>query len=282
MCSIPPLGALNKITREYIYPGIATKADKYVCPDCDKDLVLKKGTIRVHHFAHAKSDNPCSYYDKPSEAQIHKDAKMLLKKVLDSKRQLVIYWHCTSGDCQEDSDEYEIPIISDTSVIKIEHRFNHNGLKIADVAYLDNNEIVCLFEILNTHKTASDARPEPWFEIDAHEFINEVNNSTGEVVVQCMRDKTCDSCKSVSCIRCKYMSPRWLMHTNIKKDLCKLCDLEWWNKIHLEVPYSDKDKVKAYGGRFDAFYKKWYICDDNKQKTNILKWWKEYIPTSPN
>ena len=32
------LGAINKITGEYIYPKIANKNDKYICPDCDKDL----------------------------------------------------------------------------------------------------------------------------------------------------------------------------------------------------------------------------------------------------
>lgn len=277
MCSIPPLGGLNKITRQYTYPSIATKANKYVCPDCDKDLVLKKGTVRVHHFAHAKDDNPCSYYTRPSEAQIHKDAKMLLKNILDARRELIIYWHCTSGDCPKDSDEYEIPITSDTSIITLEYRFNYNGLKIADVAYLDNNEVVCLFEILNTHKTETEARPEPWFEIDAYELINQVNDSDGGPVgVQCMRDKTCKFCKLAPCVRCRAQVPTWLFDTNVKKNLCKMCNVDWCNKIHLEVPYADKDKVKAYGGRFDGVYKKWYIDGNNKQKTQILKWWTEF------
>ena len=82
MCSVPPLGALKKGTTDYVYPAIATKANKYVCPECAKDLMLRAGTKRVKHFAHFASENPCTYYDKPSEAQIHKDAKMLMKHVL--------------------------------------------------------------------------------------------------------------------------------------------------------------------------------------------------------
>ena len=34
------LGTKNKITGEYVYPRIATKNEEYLCPDCDKDLIL--------------------------------------------------------------------------------------------------------------------------------------------------------------------------------------------------------------------------------------------------
>ena len=88
MCSIPFLGAFKKGTTDYVYPAIASKSEQYVCPDCSKDLILKKGQKNAHHFAHYKSTNPCTYYDKPSESQIHKDAKLLLKNLLDNKKQL--------------------------------------------------------------------------------------------------------------------------------------------------------------------------------------------------
>ena len=35
------LGGINKITKEYIYPKIANKNDKYICSECNKDLILK-------------------------------------------------------------------------------------------------------------------------------------------------------------------------------------------------------------------------------------------------
>jgi competence CoiA-like predicted nuclease len=53
------LGAINKITREYVYPKIANKIDKYICHECNKDLILVQGKIRVHHFRHKVSINPC-------------------------------------------------------------------------------------------------------------------------------------------------------------------------------------------------------------------------------
>jgi predicted RNA-binding Zn-ribbon protein involved in translation (DUF1610 family) len=60
MCSVPPLGAFIKNTTKYVYPAVANKSEKYVCPDCNKDLILRKGQIRINHFAHYKSDSPCN------------------------------------------------------------------------------------------------------------------------------------------------------------------------------------------------------------------------------
>ena len=49
-----------------------------------KDVIFRNGKIKQPHFAHHKSDNPCYYYDKPCETQIHKDAKLLMKSLLDN------------------------------------------------------------------------------------------------------------------------------------------------------------------------------------------------------
>ena len=80
---IHSLGAINKQTSEYVYPKIANKKDEYSCPDCRKDLILCQGELRVHHFRHkVDSINPCHYYNKPIESQIHKYAKLLMKNLL--------------------------------------------------------------------------------------------------------------------------------------------------------------------------------------------------------
>ena len=82
MSQLLSLGAINKNTGEYIYPKIANKKDKYICPECDKELILCQGNIKVHHFRHkADNINPCHHYSNPTEAQIHKDAKILLKNL---------------------------------------------------------------------------------------------------------------------------------------------------------------------------------------------------------
>jgi Competence protein CoiA-like family len=186
------LGAFNKLTREYVYPKIADKKDNYVCIDCNKELILCQGEIRVHHFRHhIDTTNPCNYYSSPSESQIHKDAKMLIKSLLERKIPLSFLRNC--GCCKK-MEEFEIPEMTDTSSIILEYRFQYDGLKIADVAYLDNNELLCIFEICNTHKTCGENRPEPWFEIDATQLINMVNCNENHYKIPCTRSEKCDEC----------------------------------------------------------------------------------------
>jgi hypothetical protein len=283
MCDSPSLGALKKYTGEYIYPLIANKSDKYICPDCKKDLILKKGNIRIHHFSHIKDDNPCNYYSRPSESQIHKDAKMLLKNVLDNKKQIIFIRECNDNDssfCNSNTEEYEIPEITSTSEIVLEYSFNYNGLKIADVAYIDNNEIVCLFEIYNTHKTEEINRPEPWFEINAIELINTVNINNDMVKIKCIRKYLCQDCKLIKCSRCDNLCPIAIMNSNrYDKTICKVCYCYFFLlKIFLIVPFQEKDEIKKYGGKFDSTYKKWYIDLSNKYKETILLRWKEWTP----
>ena len=193
MTHIISLGAINKVTNEYVYPTIANKKDEYICPECNKDLILCQGEIRVHHFRHKVDNvNPCHHYSNPTESQIHKDAKMLMKNLLERKIKISFIRNCC---CCKKDDEYEIPEITETSVIQLEYRFEYNGVKIADVAYLDNGEIVALIEIYNTHKTRSEDRPEPWFEIDAEILINMANdNRLTALQIPCVRCEKCEDC----------------------------------------------------------------------------------------
>jgi uncharacterized protein YkuJ len=193
MSGLISIGAINRVTGEYVYPRIANKKDEYICPECNKDLILCQGKIRVHHFRH-KTDNitPCHHYSNPTETQIHKNAKLLMKTLLEQKVPISFIRTCVS--CNK-NDEFEIPEISETSAIKIEHRFEHNGFKIADVAYINNGEIVCIFEICNTHKTRSESRPEPWFEIDAKTLIDIANDIwVGAIQLPCIRCEKCEDC----------------------------------------------------------------------------------------
>jgi len=188
-----PLGAINKKTREYVYPKIANKMDKYCCPECDKDLILHQGNIRIHHFVHKFTESePCNYYNSPTESQIHRAAKLLLKTLLDKKEKISFIRKCC---CCKKDEEFEIPETTETSNIQLEYRFEYDGLKIADVAYIENGEILCIFEICHTHKTRSENRPEPWFEIDALSLINNVNNTNNSSIkIDCIRCEKCEEC----------------------------------------------------------------------------------------
>jgi hypothetical protein len=193
MTSIP-LGAINKKTGRYSYPKIATKTDEYCCPDCNKELILCKGEIRIPYFRH-KSDTsiPCNYYNNPTESQIHKDAKQALKIVLENKIPMTMFRICSICNGKE---IFEIPQLDNTSKIILEYPFQYNSLrKVADVAYLDNGELMCIFEICYKHKTCNEDRPEPWFELDALELINSLNDDNFEnVEIQCIRRENCETC----------------------------------------------------------------------------------------
>ena len=193
MTHVLSLGAINKLTGEYVYPKIANKKDEYICPECNKDLILCQGNIKAHHFRHkVDSINPCHHYSNPTESQIHKDAKMLLKNLLERKIKISFIRNCCS--CKK-NEEYEIPETIGQSVIEIEYRFEYNGVKFADVAYIDDEELLCIFEICNTHKTCSENRPEPWFEIDAENLIKMANNNTlSSLQIKCIRVENCDEC----------------------------------------------------------------------------------------
>jgi hypothetical protein len=193
MTHLLSLGAINKVTDEYVYPKIANKKDEYICPECNKDLILCQGEIRVHHFRHKVDNvNHCHHYSNPTESQIHKDAKILLKNLLERKIQLSFIRNCC---CCKKNEEYEIPEISETSNVQLEYRFEYNGVKTADVAYLENDEILCIFEICNTHKTCSENRPEPWFEIDAETLIKMANdNSLTSLQIPCSKCEKCEDC----------------------------------------------------------------------------------------
>lgn len=192
MNSLISLGAINKQTGEYVYPKIANKQDEYSCPECNKDLILCQGDIRTHHFRHKVTTNPCNHYSSPTETQIHKDAKLLLKTLLDKKIPVSFVRNCW---CCKKNEEFEITETSETSEIRLEYRFDYNGPKVADVAYIENSEILCIFEICNTHKTRSEDRPEPWFEIDATTLIRKANdNWLSQVQIPCIRCEKCEDC----------------------------------------------------------------------------------------
>jgi uncharacterized protein YkuJ len=192
MSTLVFLGAINKQTGDYVYPKIANKKDEYVCPDCNKDLILCQGEIIRPYFRHkVDSVNPCNHYSNPTETQIHKDAKMVMKSLLERKIPMSFVRNC--GSCKK-NEEFEIPNMTESSKIELEHRFEYNGTKIADVGYIDNDELFCIFEICNTHKTCSENRPEPWFEIDAETLIKLANSCSSQIKIPCIRCEKCDDC----------------------------------------------------------------------------------------
>ena len=209
------LGAINKNTGDYVYPKIANKKDDYICPECNKDLILCQGKVRVPYFRHKVDVNPCHHYTNPTESQIHKDAKMLLKTVLEGKKPIQFERECSS--CKKAIDII-LPEVEQESIISLEHRFSYNGsTKIADVAHhLLNGEEKSIFEIMHTHKTRSENRPEPWVEIDASWLLNYVNtNEDSSLKIKCIRGDKCEECV-------RHDARKKLLQIKTNKTKCKI------------------------------------------------------------
>ena len=197
------MGAINKTTNKYEYPKIANKINKYKCPFCQKDVIFRNGKIKQPHFAHYKSDNPCSYYEKPNETQIHKDAKLLMKTLLDNKNKILFYRECYECLLEENTIfEYKITDndYNENTIASMEYRFNYNNSnRSADVALVENKDIKYIFEICYKNKTKEENRPEPWVEINAEYLINKINSGEiiddeGNITIDCIRNYKCYEC----------------------------------------------------------------------------------------
>jgi len=248
------IGAINKFTGEYVYPKIANKKDEYICPECNKDLILVKGEVRIHHFRHKVDNvNPCHHYSNPTESQVHKDAKLLLKTLLERKIPIKFIRNCCS--CKK-NEEYEIPEMTETSKIILEYRFEYNGLKIADLAYMDDDELLCVFEICNTHKTSSENRQEPWFEISAKTLISIANDNCLTLLkIPCIRCEKCNDCIETQ-------------NANIKD-----CDIEKYVRVKLGqkiFPTPDFQSPCENGEDVDADCK-CVKCKNNKWYNDVWK-----------
>jgi len=232
------MGAINKLTNEYEYPKIAEKGNKYMCPECKKDVNFCKGKIKQPYFAHKRSGSSCYYYDKPSESQIHKDAKFLLHKLLTNKTLINFYNVCRDckekvyGCCELSKDYY-------TDNIKpiIEYKFEYNNSKkSADVALVKEGKIDYIFEICYKNKTRENARPEPWVEIKAENFIGDINSGfildeLGILHIECIRDSICNECEEEREKERKYWEElKKQERERLQKEEDKR-KLEWYNKI---------------------------------------------------
>lgn len=242
------MGAINKETGEYISISDAIKKVDYECPECKKDVILRKGEKNRIHFAHKKECN-CEYYEKPSESQIHKDGKMLIKRLME-KNELEIYKKCE--ECDKEI-KLNLPKYEEKNIIKLEHSFKYNiyekeidingQLKIADIAHLDEkNNIIWICEILNTHKTDEEARPEPWNEIDAKKLLKMNIKKDEKVSIKCCRKYICEKCYEK-----KYKE----MDKMKLEELLENKDLEWFIRYKLNL-YLKSNKFEIDSNNYNC------------------------------
>ena len=178
------LGATEVVSGIYYSPTQAVKGKDYKCIECAQKVILRKGQIRKAHFAHYSQTNTCNYYDHPNESQIHKDAKLLMAKLLTERKRIQFIWGCSYEPCYATASNtyafqgYPSIQYKDGDEVLLEHRDKENKW-IADIAIVNKGLVRYIIEIKNTHGTTT-ARPEPWYEVGALELIENINKINTE------------------------------------------------------------------------------------------------------
>lgn len=129
----------------------AQKGEKYVCPNCGAEVILKKSRIpegqkyhRKDHFAHkSNSDNHCS------ESFLHKLFKDkcvdFIKDKIANGDELRFEWFC--DQCNE---KHEGNLLKKATDVVSEYDL---GICRPDIALLDKSgEVIIVIEIVVTHK----------------------------------------------------------------------------------------------------------------------------------
>ena len=192
-------------TKKYILPNHAIKSkykEAFRCCDCNESLVLCKGDKNVDYFRHYK-DTTCNRYEKPliknEKKRIHEEAKLQLKSWIEQEKVIRIKRRCCC--CKQDEYECYTTIFDMLTKVKLEHRYNFDNRYILyDVAHLTyKDEIIEAFEIVDTHKTEEENRPDniKWFEISASEIMKKAMehfDNNYEIILNNERAFTCNEC----------------------------------------------------------------------------------------
>jgi len=190
-------------------PGIGRV--EYSCIECGEKLILKKGKIKKHHFAHEAQDKVCSYYSKnladldertkiDHNERIHQRAIQDLKKMLEDNYKINPIRHCSAkNNCKNyTTDVVNLEHNHTHTVYKTEEPIMHDGkVRKLDLVRIDEGEIKYIFEIYDCHRTTEDSRPNDynWFEILADDVI-EIRTKidrmeydiTEGIVIDCQRE----------------------------------------------------------------------------------------------
>jgi hypothetical protein len=211
------LGALDSEINKYVTPFTAEKGHSYKCIDCQQKVILRKGAIRVAHFAHYSQTNTCTYYEHPNESQLHKDAKLKMAEWLKSKQNIEVNSCCASCSSWPGSDECDDVNIDykDGDEAVVEYRDPLNKY-VADVALVNDGKVRYIFEIKHTHATTTTVRPEPWFEFTTERIARaetELNdpdpdvNFNKTVLLTCVRQS-----KNHYCNNCRGETEEWALN----------------------------------------------------------------------
>ena len=163
------MNAICEATGQYVPPEDAQKGKRYKCPDCEQELIVKKGKKKRAHYAHKKGEE-CK----------GKDSKERLREqIIDGTIRNV------SRECIRCGriEIYEIP--------EGECETNYGT---ADVAIHEGGIIRAIFEM---KPQRNDPPSAPWYKIS--ENFRVIRNT-----IECNRMEICKVCETRERIRRRY------------------------------------------------------------------------------
>ena len=203
------IGAIEKLTGQYVFPSKAEKGKEYTCADCKQAVIIRKGSVRKHHFAHKTVSN-CEYFEHPNESQQHKDAKLRLAQRLREKFPIAIFGICPNCSCSPGGFDTIHHSYEDSDEVVVEYR-DPSGKYVADIAVLNGGKVKVIYEIKHTHQTTSEVRPEPWYEITTDDIFETEKEMLMEAdykyALTCVRNH-----KLRWCINCKAKTESWFLN----------------------------------------------------------------------
>lgn len=247
----------------------ALNNDKYRCPSCNTELVLRSGVVRTKHFSHPTSSS-CG-----TESILHITAKKLIEDTINANAlgKSSIALKSTCDNCCKEFN-LNIPMKTFTGS-RQEVRVSEY---ICDVVGFRGDEIAIAIEILNTHKVDQKKAENLnvyWVELKAEDVL--INPNEWAPVQKYLKASFCRSCKD----RFKHiitLCDSWdidrSLYSVIKKpdlsmyvadtETCFKCKEEvpvfWWKGVpfcQTEPPYPRPSSVKyrnskQYGGSYWA------------------------------
>lgn len=224
--------ALKKSTdRVVMAESVDRKEAPFLCFECRKELVLRRGQSNVAHFAHKTDPNSMCGGGGPESWQ-HKLAKQLLGDHLHEWR---FETRCSDCNTRISSKKY----FKSKYEAQIEHHFFDFYV---DVMVMSQNEPLAAIEVRYSHpvddekKAFFKSRNIPMFEVDAEQVIRAHEKGTFRAIK--LTSKRCSTCEeqeilrnSQLCLQCKRWHARKHLeeiaappeHVNETAFVCKKC-----------------------------------------------------------
>jgi len=172
-----------------VRPEAAEHGRCYYCPSCREDVLLRRGQVRVAHFAH-KDSSHCSL-----ETVLHQAAKIQIQQAVRS-------WKAGTGPsptverrCALCCTAVEMPIPASVEDAILELRVADGS--VVDVALIAGGAPLAAVEVRATHKVGPDkasSLPIPFLELEAKQVLE--TPTLWRPIQETFPAPVCDTCEA--------------------------------------------------------------------------------------